>query len=258
METHKQPRNIVAVLATIVFTVVFGTGIYLLSRSPYSYGQPEMAYQLWWVQILLIVVTLGFIFKYFTWKSVGFGKIDIKHLLWILPTTVYTLLKLPVVFEFISMNLGLSMLVLFVTLCVSLGEELMFRGFVLRVFLKNMTPRKAILYSAILFSLIHAVNIISTGSVTALVGQLLYTFLFGLFAAGVALATKSIWPIMISHWLNNYVNIAAGVVGGTTALLTVLNYVGLAFTLIASIIFLVKANTWWQKDASSDGATENT
>ncbi len=79
-------------------------------------------------------------------------------------------------------------------------EEVVFRGIVLTVFLSKYSERKAIIFSSIGFSLIHLTSDRELGWV---LGQLVWSFILGLFYGYVFVKTQSLMPSMIIHFLGN-------------------------------------------------------
>jgi len=79
-------------------------------------------------------------------------------------------------------------------------EEIIFRGIILAGFLKTYGYKKAILFSAIIFSVIHMVPI-----------QMIATFFIGIILGYIYYKTRSLWLVSIIHIINN---LAAFVVGG--------------------------------------------
>lgn len=81
-------------------------------------------------------------------------------------------------------------------------EEIIFRGIILKGFLKTYDYKKAILFSAIIFSFIHMVPI-----------QVITTFFIGLVLGYVYYKTRSLWLVCIIHILNNLVAVLVGTEG---------------------------------------------
>lgn len=85
-----------------------------------------------------------------------------------------------------------------ITIAVSLGpgfgEEIFFRGFALRTFRPHMPAWAAVLISSFMFGLIHFDWLQSPGA-----------GLIGIYLGFVTLATRSIWPAVAAHALNNLV-----------------------------------------------------
>ncbi|MBT8219052.1 MAG: CPBP family intramembrane metalloprotease [Bacteroidia bacterium] len=71
-------------------------------------------------------------------------------------------------------------------------EELIFRGIILDGFLKNYSPTKAIIYSSLMFGLIHMNP-----------WQFINATLIGVFLAWLYYRTRSIWPCIFLHMANN-------------------------------------------------------
>jgi membrane protease YdiL (CAAX protease family) len=82
-------------------------------------------------------------------------------------------------------------------------EEIIFRGLILGALVKTVSWRKAIIYSSLLFGIWHFKNIYSSG-IEATLWQAAYTSLFlGPIFGYITYKTKTIWPTVILHYLNN-------------------------------------------------------
>lgn len=86
------------------------------------------------------------------------------------------------------------------------GEELAFRGLILAALLvawrtRPSRVRAAVLVSSLLFSLFHAVNLLSGAPVLDTAAQLVYTFGLGALLAAVRLRTGTIWLVALVHGL---------------------------------------------------------
>ncbi|MFD3156834.1 CPBP family intramembrane glutamic endopeptidase [Haloimpatiens sp. FM7330] len=75
-------------------------------------------------------------------------------------------------------------------------------------FKKYVHPSKAIIISAVSFSLLHSVNIFGGNSVSSTIMQIIFTFIMGLCFAPLALKVKNLYPLIIFHWLWDFVLIA--------------------------------------------------
>jgi sodium transport system permease protein len=99
-----------------------------------------------------------------------------------------------------SMSLeGTPLVLLIVVLAVvpAIAEELAFRGVVLGALRLRMSPGGAIFLSALLFSMAH-------GSLF----RVLPTLVLGLFLGHLAQRTRTLWPSMLAHALNNGILLA--------------------------------------------------
>ncbi len=82
-------------------------------------------------------------------------------------------------------------------------EEVIFRGLILIGLTRFYSVRNSIIISSLLFGLWHFKNIFFIPA-PELIHQILYTaFIFGPIVAWITIKTKSIWPAMILHYLNN-------------------------------------------------------
>ena len=92
------------------------------------------------------------------------------------------------------------------------GEELLFRGFVLRRVLLSFDAPVAVAVSATAFASIHIPSWVLTGDgigpelVVDFATMLLYGVIFGV----VVLASRSLWASLIPHWGNNLIAVALG------------------------------------------------
>ena len=85
-----------------------------------------------------------------------------------------------------------------------LGEEILFRGYLLGRLRQWLTPPVAIIVSALLFAGAHAFAA-STGVIVVIVG----TFVMGCVLGWLRMASQSIWPSVIAHMANNGLAVAA-------------------------------------------------
>ena len=93
----------------------------------------------------------------------------------------------------------------------SIFEEVAFRGIALTVFLGRYSVRKSIIFSSIGFSLMHLMNLTNGRELEWVLGQLVWSFLIGLFYGYVFVRSKSLWPAMIVHYLGN---VTIGILSG--------------------------------------------
>lgn len=78
-------------------------------------------------------------------------------------------------------------------------EEIIFRGVILKGFLKHYSPTKAIVFSALIFGVIHFIPL-----------QVVSAFFAGLVLGYIYYKTKSLWIPIIIHILNNVLAFAIG------------------------------------------------
>ena len=89
---------------------------------------------------------------------------------------------------------------------VGYAEETMFRGVALQGMLRNgNSPLLAAFVSAVLFSALHAVNVLGGLSFSDVLPQLWHTLLFGLALAPIAVLTRTLMPLMLIHAVWDFV-----------------------------------------------------
>jgi len=86
----------------------------------------------------------------------------------------------------------------------SMFEEVAFRGVFLTMLLENKySQRKAIIYSAIAFGLMHLPGVFAGQTLVFTLGQVMWAFLFAIFYGYLFIKSGSLLPPMIIHWLSN-------------------------------------------------------
>ena len=100
-------------------------------------------------------------------------------------------------------------LFLFLSLCVGLFEELIFRGIVLMILVQRLPKTRkglfqAVIYSALIFSLMHVLNLFAGAGLGPTLLQIGYSFLMGLLWAVVYVVSKNIWVSVILHASYNF------------------------------------------------------
>jgi membrane protease YdiL (CAAX protease family) len=89
-------------------------------------------------------------------------------------------------------------------LFVPIYEEFIFRGLLLKYFENLYGSIRAVLLVSFLFGLWHLKNILWL-DINALSSQILYTMLiFSPIACWITIKTRSLWPMVILHYINNF------------------------------------------------------
>lgn len=223
MNGKAENKPLVGVIAALVYIAMMGAGMMYLGHLGVVYGSPEMFDTFWLILILLNVSNVIFVMRFFGWRGAGFGKLDATQLIWLVPLMALVLYKW-------SISLGaMSAFPLggpewrtfaffgFVTLLIGTGEELAFRGILLHAFLGDGSSRTrvalAMLVSAIGFALLHSVNVFGGEPLPDMLGQLVYTFRWGMLFAPLMLRLRNIIPLMIVHWLFDFVQFSTLISG---------------------------------------------
>lgn len=90
------------------------------------------------------------------------------------------------------------------TLLVGIAEEMTFRRILFVGLFKEMDFRRALLFSSIVFSLLHSVNVFAGLPFSQMLTQLVTTFLAGLFYGLMYHYTRNIRLLIVGHWLWDY------------------------------------------------------
>lgn len=209
-----------ALLAGAAYTGIIGIGMAVMHHGyGYDYGMVEMVRVLWLFELLGAAFLLWAVRRGGGMKLCGFGALDWRQLLWTVPWVILIGLMLS---QFLTALMADSTtpaqwrmvgLAAFTTALVGFTEELAFRGIVLQAALKTMSVRKAMLVSAVAFSLLHAVNVFGGLAPGHMLAQLGITFLVGMVLAPVALRLGSLWPLVIWHALWDFLLFASDTIG---------------------------------------------
>lgn len=136
------------------------------------------------------------------WREVGYRAPSSK--------SSWTLLILPLVVA-ASLQNGITvtapkeiLMVLAGAVLTGFLEETIFRGLILRAFLpKGVT--KAVVYSTILFSLFHLLNLIAGEDLFLTLVQLGVAITTAVFMSAITLRSGSLWPAIIYHSVHDFV-----------------------------------------------------
>jgi membrane protease YdiL (CAAX protease family) len=223
--TKKNTKVRVAFLGFILFLLVTGSAMFIsMHFFNAQYGSPLMIRFMSPAEIIMILISTFIIIRYFKWKEIGFiAPPQRKSLLWLLP--VYLVLMLGwglLLLDFKNLTISSEQwntfwIFGFVTLLVGIAEELMFRGIILHALLDKISPRKAVIVSALAFSLLHSINIIGGVPIEGMILQLGLTFIAGFYLAGVMVKIKSIIPLILWHWLWDYMTLSSDLMGHKTS-----------------------------------------
>ncbi len=237
---HYMKKHYLAYIITAVYILIMAIGMYLMHHLfGYSYGQPGMVRVLFWVEIVMTIVAVAGAAKFFSLRYVGFTRPDYAALKWMLPNIF--LLLIMMVFFFMGVlekgisekQLNLILLGGMTTLLVGLSEEVIFRGILLHYFGRNKNIITGLFISTVLFGSLHLANVFGGAEMAGVWTQFGMSAFSGFFFALLVLKIKSIWPIIIYHWLwdftvisgkefSPYISIVSLVALGVSAILIVM------------------------------------
>lgn len=105
-------------------------------------------------------------------------------------------------YEEVFANIDPLFMFLGVVLIGPICEEIIFRGIILEGLLKNYSTQKAIIFSALIFGLIHFIPI-----------QVINAFFMGIILGWIYLKTRSLWICIALHVINNGLSVLLGDMG---------------------------------------------
>lgn len=136
-----------------------------------------------------------------------------KELLYFIPLIVMELIVLVPGYInegfHLHQNWKLFGIIFIFTLAVGFSEEYFFRGIILNILRKDGVMY-AIIVSSVLFGLLHATNLLGGANTLYTSLQIIYALCFGLVAAGIVTLGKSLTPVIIWHFLHDFLAFAMG------------------------------------------------
>jgi membrane protease YdiL (CAAX protease family) len=161
---------------------------------------------------------------------------------WYAPLLVIEILPITVL-GFSSVITPIQYMILaFFTIAIGFNEEIYFRALALK-FLQEKGRKKAIIWSSIIFGVLHLVNALNGKNVLYLVLQMLFAFLVGFVLAEIVSITRSLWIVIIWHAAHDFI---AGITEES------LDRKALIILAIQVAILLVYAMSIWKKSIVED------
>lgn len=230
----------IGVLSSIVFIIVCGIGMYISKNVfNYEYTDPNILRFYLFVEIVLVALCYFVVKKFYSFEEIGFKKISKINLLWLIPhfCIIIGIIIMALLFGKLPDEGGVSLIIsiIIATLFVGIAEETMFRGILLHSFLEEGKIFIPIVISAIFFALLHSVNVFAGLSVSEMIMQLRFTFIFGIFSACVAIKLNNLIPLIIYHFLWDM----SLFVSESLSVVPALSTFGIWISIILSIILLV-------------------
>ncbi|WP_106745119.1 CPBP family intramembrane glutamic endopeptidase [Yoonia maritima] len=195
-----------AVLATLIYIGIVGVATVFVFR---IFTTPLDTVSVMWrtlsLQIILLLSCYLYVRRYTDWYTIGFRRLNWGALVWLLPAVALVFAMGFVVINAATKGNGVSLpistvgLLVVVPFLVGLTEEIMFRGILLRGALARLPVFQAMLLSALLFSLMHCVNVFTGQPALATLQHTAFAFLVGVFLAPIALKLGNLWPLIMWH-----------------------------------------------------------
>jgi Predicted protease of the Abi (CAAX) family len=181
---------------------------------------------------LIISIAIGIFImnkSRFTFLDYGFqrSKKDAnKKLWWYIPLVAVEIV--PIAFAGLSSEVTVLqyIIVLFFTVAVGFNEEIYFRGLAFKI-MEEKGRKKAIIWSSVIFGVLHLINALNGKDVLQLVLQMTFAFLVGFVLAEIVSISKSLWIVIIWHAAHDYISSITGEAPDITALIVLAIQVGI-------------------------------
>lgn len=204
------PSLRLGIWATAAYTALIAAAtfyVFQLSEAPTDIRSVLTA--LFPVQLIAVVFCCMIVWRYFGWRNVGFGAVRWSGLIWLLPSWIvlcvmgWSLIDVLTLDDVRGLGGGFLFLLIATPLLVAFGEEVLFRGILLRGAMARLTLPQAMAVSAVLFGAFHLVNGLSDQKLMGASQQVLFAVLVGFYLAPIAVRIGNLWPLIIWHWLWN-------------------------------------------------------
>lgn len=226
------------IITAVVYAAIIAVGtalVFILRPEPITL---EIALLLLLpVQLVAVLFCVAIAMRHAVWRSVGFGRLQWSGMLWFLPSwVILAVMGLGLVQTLTAQTMaglgaaGISLL-LVTTFLIAFGEELVFRGILLRGAMTRIAMPMAMFLSAFAFGLFHWVNRLAGQGAGETSLQVLFAFLVGFFLAPIAIRVGNLWPLIIWHWFWNI----AVILGQIAAILHPFALIGIAIQAVISI-----------------------
>jgi len=188
------------------------------------------------------LLALGLLQALHWWREAGFNRpSEWRNLrLLIFPTALYLLL-IPMVQSALPTP-GRMVMLAIVTLLIGIHEEVIYRGIIVRALLPTGALRAA-LWSGLLFGLIHILSFAVGRDPLFATSQVVASILGGFGLAALRIRTNTIWPLILLHALNDFIQFTAtgGIAASEVSYIIPLVKVGFTLVIFAYGMFLLRA-----------------
>jgi uncharacterized protein len=181
----------------LVLSIPFGIPMYFAKENGIDlYGIPELL-----VYVLTFWFTIRYAQKRRDTKALAFGAVKpVIFPLVAIGTVALAMLTEPLISAFptpdwlakLMKSMFTKSLIISAVIAAPFLEEILLRGIVLDGFLKQYAPAKAIVWSAVLFGVMHLIPV-----------QVVNAFVLGLALGWLYYRTGSLWPGICLHFVNN-------------------------------------------------------
>lgn len=196
------PKYNFGIIALAIATTILIPAIYtLIWKLPTS--EIDMLIQAIPTEIILILIAF-FLGEKLELNRVGFKKPDCKKLYWLIPEI---LLLIAIIFSISAPEVApwpkVIIELFFLAILIAVYEEFLIRGIVLHTLARFGKIELAILGSGIIFGILHFTHYNGINGVETF-QQIVETFSVGIYSAVIALALRSIIPLIITHFIYDF------------------------------------------------------
>ena len=227
-----------AIGVALFYTIGMGV-IWLLTRSDDTDGYPSMRSLLLPLAVLgLLTITLAWWGRTPLQRSSKVGVFGLLGLAIIVLPLLDGVLAAP----WSALGWGTLGAIALGTLLVGIGEEVAFRGLILNALLPRFTVVGAVIGSAVLFGLLHSVNVLIVSPASTVAIQVVLTTIFGIAAGWVYVLTGgNLTLLIIIHWLYDFGVFAATESGSDTTLGLLVPVVTLVVAIVLTVMGIRRA-----------------
>ena len=194
------------VLKNETFITIFIIIIYVLTNSLVSNKFGVSSYQNFFLNLVLALIVIIFIFKNKLASYYGLTKIpQFKDYLYFFPLVLIIAVNF---FGGININNSLKEILFYILsmVCIGFLEEIIFRGFLFKMMASD-NLKTAILVSSLTFGIGHIVNLVNGSELLPTILQIIYSISLGYLFVMIFIKSKSLWPAIITHILINALSI---------------------------------------------------
>lgn len=218
----KNPYFIVISIQLAILLILFISGFISISL-----GLPSiMVYII--SLVLLTVFCLFLLINNKRWRIFCFARFKKRHFALILIPSITIFINLFGKYDLLGISDYIKFLIM--TMMVGFVEEGFYRG----IMLKTLIPKglwKASIMTSLLFAFSHSMNAFNGWDLNVVLFQISYSFAIGFGWAAFAIKCKTVWPLMVIHFLtdflsfikseNSLADIKSGVINTETVIITV-------------------------------------
>ncbi|WP_434796715.1 CPBP family intramembrane glutamic endopeptidase [Terrisporobacter vanillatitrophus] len=169
------------------------------------------------IQIPPTVFILYFIKKYYNWEDIGLSSKISKNLIWFVPYLIVLVFMIGKFITELSKHISTydsSIYLLIISIFIGTAmagfcEEVIFRGIILNSFKSEKSYIIAMIISSLGFSIVHITTIVMGNSLLDALITVFYSSLLGFAFVGLAMKMKNIWPLIIFHFIWNFILFAS-------------------------------------------------